>query len=282
MYKNVSENKENNKICYKIYCNVFKSSVKDECEICLSYKDHINDFAYTKHKVRCTQDRIEYKKTVPKEVVCFTTDMQRVIKLPKLTTKEHLFVRCLVTFNERFASKTPGKPDYCILWHEAIAGRKAPDVASAFLQLIRQCNEDHIWLWADNCSGQNKNWYLFTDLAKCVNTLGPETITIKYLEKGHTFMAADAIHRNIGKLFRKTSTVATFDDFVQLCQKANNNIKAIVLDLPFVYPISKKARTRSSTKVKMPLMESMIEVQLQHVTSLKKANPPSTFCNLLS
>ena len=95
-------------------------------------------------------------------------------------------------------------------------------------------------------------------------------------------MAADAIHRNIGKLFRKTSTVATFDDFVQLCQKANNNIKAIVLDLPFMYPISKKARTRSSTKVKMLLMESMIEVQLQHVTSLKKANPPSTFCNLLS
>ena len=146
--------------------------------------------------------------------------MQRLIVLPKLTTKEHIFVSCLVTFNETFASKTPGKPDYCILWHEAIAGRKAPDVASAFLQLIRQCNEDHIWLWADNCSGQNKNWYLFTALAQCVNTWGSETITIRYLEKGHTYMAADAILENIGKLFRKTSTVATFDDFVQLCEKA--------------------------------------------------------------
>ena len=96
--------------------------------------------------------------------------MQRVIVLPKLITKEHLFVSRLITLNETFASKTPGKPDYCILWHKAIAGRKAPDVASAFLQLIRQCNEDHIWLWADNCSGQNKNWYLFTGLAQCVNT----------------------------------------------------------------------------------------------------------------
>ena len=72
--------------------------------------------------------------------------MQRVIPLPKLTTKEHLFVSSLVNFNETCASKTPGKPDYCILWHEATAGRKASDVASAFLQLIRQCNEDHIWL----------------------------------------------------------------------------------------------------------------------------------------
>ena len=106
--------------------------------------------------------------------------MQRVIVLPKLTTKEHLFVSRLITFNETFASKTPGKPDYCILWHKAIAGRKAPDVASAFLQLIRQCNEDHIWLWTDNCSGQNKNWYLVfvTGLAQCVSTWGTETISI--------------------------------------------------------------------------------------------------------
>ena len=70
---------------------------------------------------------------MPEEVNCFTADMQRVILFPKLTTKENLFVNRLVTFNETFASKNPGKPDYCILWYEAIAGRKAPDVASAFL-----------------------------------------------------------------------------------------------------------------------------------------------------
>ena len=177
--------------------------------------------------------------------------MQRVIVLPKLTTKEHLFVSHLVTFNETFASKTPGKPVYCILWHETIAGRKAPDVALAFLQLIRQCNEDHIWLWASNCSGQNKNWYLFTGLAQCVNTWRPETITIKCLKNGHTFMTADAIHGNTGKLFRKTSTVTTFDDFVQLCEKANSNIKTIVLHLyPSYIPFSKKHAQGHRTKLK--------------------------------
>ena len=284
MYKNFSENKENNKICYKTYCNVFKYEnigfsrpSQDECEIYLSHKELIKDhdsdqcaecIAYAKHKVRYTQAHIEYQKPIPEELVSFTADMQRVIVLPKLTTKEHLSVSHLVTFNETFTSKTPGKPDYYILWHEAIAGRKAPDVASAFLQLIRQCNEDHIWLWADNCSDQNKNWYLFTSLAQCVNIWRPGTITIKCLEKGHTFMAADAMHGNIGKLFRKTSTVATFDDFVQLCEKANNNIKSIVLDLPFIYPISKKARTRSSTKVKMPLIKSIAEVQFKKGSSM--------------
>ena len=66
----------------------------------------------------------------------------------------------------------------------------------------------------------------------------------------------------------KASTVATFDDFVQLCEKGDNNIKAIVLDLPFIYPISKKARTRSSTKVKMPLMKSIAEVQFKKGSSM--------------
>ena len=79
-------------------------------------------------------------------------------------------------------------------------------------------------------------------------------------------MAAKAMHRNIGKLFRKTSTVATFDDFVQLREKVKNNIK--VLDLPFICSISKKARTRSSTKVKMALMESIVEVQFKKGSSM--------------
>ena len=47
MYKNFSENRENNKICLN---NVFKSEnigfsrpSQDECEICLSNKGHIKD-----------------------------------------------------------------------------------------------------------------------------------------------------------------------------------------------------------------------------------------------
>ena len=77
MYKNFSENKENNKICYKTYCNVFKSEnigfsrpPQDDCAIYLSWKDHIKDhdsdqcaecIAYAKHKVRYTQARTEYQ-----------------------------------------------------------------------------------------------------------------------------------------------------------------------------------------------------------------------------
>ena len=120
--------------------------------------------------------------------------------------------------------------------------------------------------------------------------MGARTYNYQIPREESQFMGADAIHGYIGKLFRKTSTVATFDDFVQLCEKAKSNIKVIVLDLLFIYPISKKARTRLSTKVKIPFMESIVDVQLKKGSSMlhlkepssKKAIPPSTFFHLLS
>ena len=101
--------------------------------------------------------------------------------------------------------------------HEAIAGRNASDVASAYIKLITACGvPKHILIWADNCNTQNKNWTLFTALIQCVNTWGPETITVKFLEKGHTFMAADNVRGDIGKSTKKRQVIATFDDFVDI------------------------------------------------------------------
>ena len=89
---------------------------------------------------------------------------------------------------------------YCILWHEAICGRTASDATSSFLRFIREiCIPDmQLVIWADNCSGQNKKWFLFTALFQCVNTWGPRVVELTYLESGHTFMAADSILVELG------------------------------------------------------------------------------------
>jgi len=93
-----------------------------------------------------------------------------------------------VVFNESFASLTPDKPDYVILWHEALSGRLSGDVASAYIiKCLVTCGSDRVVFWADNCSAQNKNWTLFTAIACCVNAeWGPSEVCIKFLERGHT------------------------------------------------------------------------------------------------
>ena len=92
----------------------------------------------------------------------FTADMQKVILLPKMTTKEHFFVSRLVVFNETFASMNE-EVDFAVLWHEGIAGRLATNVASAYIKCIN-LSGDTVTVWVDNCSGQNKNWTLFSAL----------------------------------------------------------------------------------------------------------------------
>ena len=70
--------------------------------------------------------------------------MQKVLVLPVLTTKQHLFVSRLIVFNETFASKTADVPEFIMLWHEGIRGRTATDVASTYIKLLSCNNYDHV------------------------------------------------------------------------------------------------------------------------------------------
>ena len=186
--------------------------------------------------------------------------LQRVSLLPKLKTKEHIFISRLVTFNETFASLSPSQPDYTVLWHEAVSGRSAPDVASAYIKVVQLTNSNHIY-WCDNCSGQNKNWSLYTVFAQCVNQpWGPDLLRLKYLEKGHTFMMANNIHGLIGKKIKKTPLIADFNEFVELVNKSGKGIKPVKLHFSEIYEVEKKSRSRKSRGVDMPLLEDVVEV----------------------
>ena len=85
-----------------------------------------------------------------------------------------------------------------IVWHEGISGCDAPDVASAFLKLLEGKRDlEHVVIWMDNCTSQNKNWVLVTALLHAVDRedVGVQRVTLKFLEKGHTSMSADCIHQ---------------------------------------------------------------------------------------
>ena len=71
--------------------------------------------------------------------------------------------------------------------------------------------------WTNNCGAQNKNWVLFTAMIAEVNRPGrPETITFKYLEKGHTFMSAGSFHAQVEKGKRKKKNICDLHDFLKI------------------------------------------------------------------
>ena len=103
----------------------------------------------------------------------------------------------LVVYNETFAS-IYGEVDLHILLYEAIAGRNASHVASAYSKVILSCNTEKGVSWVVNCPPQNKNWTLYTAMAGAENQdKRPQVIMFKYFEPGHTFMRDDSVHGTI-------------------------------------------------------------------------------------
>ena len=274
---------EMDQVSYTTYFSVFQQEnigfsrpSVDDCSICLSHDAHIEDDDHNnstdcvdcenfkRHQIKYREAREEYQnKEETADTKVLVSDMQKVLVLPKLSSKDHVFVSRLVTFNQTFASKDENGKHFVVLWHEAIAGRTASDVASAYMKIIYHVGIPlHVVFWADNCSGQNKNWYLLTGFVQCVNTWGPETITLKFLEVGHTFMAADSVHGCIGKKLKR-KLIYDFEDFVTLCKGSMRNIERVLLDIPSIFEFEKGVKARKPGSNDPPILCDIVEIQLR-------------------
>ena len=143
---------------------IFHDSENYECE-CTSY---------AKYKERYTNAREEYGKPIDSEFTAFTADMQKVILIPKLTTKDHVFINRLVVFNETFACLNSNNVggNILILWHKGIPGRNADDVTSAYVKLIWAVDCLKLLIWVDNCGARTRIGVCFLDLFKLSTRIG--------------------------------------------------------------------------------------------------------------
>ena len=109
--------------------------------------DGCNDCAnFTKHITAVAEARSLYRKEKEREwaehEVGMSVDMQKVIMLPRLPVlKQAIFCKRLVLFSETFSpvggwKKSKLLKPTCLLWHEAIKGRSAEDVASAYVKIL--------------------------------------------------------------------------------------------------------------------------------------------------
>ena len=160
--------------------------------------------------------------------------------LPRMPgNKTAIFTKRIVAFHETFATvgkKAKGKRKEnttSVVWHEGVAGRKAEEIASAFVSALEKDRDrKHVILWLDNCTAQNKNWCLHSTLVNS-KAVEFEDITLKFFETGHTFMSADSFHHGVELEMkkRKDGNVYDFSEFVDVVKKSNSGkVDVIVLD----------------------------------------------------
>ena len=116
-----------------------------------------------------------------RQMKCVSADMMKVVVLPIIPFKEAIFTSRLVSYDETFSVLMPSnKPSRCarkslhknssacVLWHEALAGRSAEEVAASYVLFLETNCRDFstVIIWADNCASQNKCWALLSTLLK--------------------------------------------------------------------------------------------------------------------
>ena len=192
--------------------------LKDNCDICTRWKLHA-----TRAKISREEYRRDVNRNKSENSIYFASDMEKVIMLPRLPgLKKVIFTKRVILFHETFAplggTKNDQKKPVGVIWHEGISGRNDEDLASTYSEIINHTDYrdyQHFVFWADNCTAQNKNWSLFSALLYDVNQKSNncQSVTMKYFEKGHTFMAADAFHKAVEDGMREKKFMYDFNDF---------------------------------------------------------------------
>lgn len=150
-------------------------------------------------------------------------------------------------FNETFAPLAPNSayPSINILWHEGMQGRKAPSVIQALDVVLTRAAETGaqcVTLWCDNCFAQLKNFYTATYIVNKVNSSALETINLKYLVSGHTYMAADSVHGNIESALNRRGPIYSFDSLLQVVASNRKNNIAVFCETFLEWQKLKKSK----------------------------------------
>ena len=193
--------------------------------------------------------------------------------------KTAVFTRRIIAYHETFAPLVPTKEvrkqwknegkkikpvkPIGIVWHEGIQGRFDEDVSSTVHKCLRDPRyreAKHIIIWADNCTGQLKNWTFYASLVYEVNNLHAsiETITIKYFEKGHTYMSADSFHASVETTIRKMKRLYDFDDFVRSISK-----NGIVIEMKEGDFIDYKEQLSTAKDTNYPYLRNIFVVEFR-------------------
>lgn len=238
-----------------------------ECHYCQKWEEHKRRAERGRHHYRLDAEREELT-----DLSIRSVDLQKVIMLPRMPgVKTAVFTKRISAFHETFASvgkkSSSKKNSISVIWHEGIAGRKAEEVASAFVTALNEERDvKHIIYWVDNCTAQNKNWCLLTSLVCVVNDpMSPlEDITLKYFEPGHTFMSADSFHHGVEKEMRKRpgGAVLDFEDFKNVIASSNSG-KVNVVEMKSTNILAWRAG-HSQVKIKnAPNLSGMAVIQLR-------------------
>lgn len=204
---------------YRIFTTEFNISFfipkKDLCNLCEEYKNSSNlekvkiEEKYSRHlrEKELSRKCKEKDKQEAFQNRCVTAcfDLQAILPSPCGEINKFYYKSRLSTYNLTVYD-IGNKTGHCFVWHEGDASRGVNEVGTCLLKFLETVSslEKPVILYADNCSGQNKNKYMISMLMNAVQQLKIPSITLNFLIVGHTQNEGDAMHSLIEKQKKRT------------------------------------------------------------------------------
>lgn len=168
----------------------------------------------------------------PREIFSICFDLQQALPTPKLSCGPAFYKRKLWTYNLCIHDNGNNK-SFMYVWPETIAGRGSNEIASCLLHFFKTntIEAKKLVAFSDNCSGQNKNftilclWQYLISLEKFME------IQHLFPVSGHTMMPCDRDFGDIERKVRKTKSVFSPTEYIQLIRDSRTKNKFNVVEM---------------------------------------------------
>lgn len=186
------------------YC---KGNVEDKSKLQEKYDKHIEEKRiFREERKKCKAMSIE----APDSLQCATFDLQQVITLPITNESAVFYKRRLSTYNFTIYDMT-SKDCHCFTWHEAQSKRGASEISTALNIFLKSSDAKGlkcVYLFADGCSGQNRNLIVAACLMYTINqATNLEEITLQFSVPNHGQSEGDSAHSAITYAMKKAGDV---------------------------------------------------------------------------
>ena len=219
----------------EVYSNIFHSfklafqqPKRDQCDICVAHKNTPNptekQIEEQRHHLAMKDKARDYKNEIKniakedknKKITAGCFDLQQVLNCPHGEASDFYYKRKLGLYNLSVYD-LKSADGFCYMWPEHVAERGSNEMASCVLAYIKKKSEEGykiIFLFSDNCAGQNRNRFIPTMMWHALNTLSLEKIEHCFLEKCHTQNENDSVHSSITNAAKKVE-IYTPDQWYQ-------------------------------------------------------------------
>lgn len=214
---------------------------KDLCNLCSKYdnsteegklqlKEDYDSHIKNKNIIRNMKDS-EKESADPNVKTVAVFDLEKVLSLPQSNVNIFHYKRKYPAYNFTVYNLI-SRQGFCYLWHAQIAKRGANEIASCLLHFIKsEVNRGikSISLYSDNCSGQNRNRFIFAMYIYVSRVLNVE-VTHRFLQTGHTQNEGDSMHACIEKNM-KNKTLYSPDQLYEVIMNSKVQNKFVIKEM---------------------------------------------------